>query len=545
MSESLSEKARKISKPTAAVAGMGLALGLGWTLSSGFKGLPAEVVSSSQDVRIASSYRGFCHQISVFEGERELQLSDRDVGRGLARFGLHLKPGQHDLRLRFKSLVPGLERDYPLTVVVDEEAPSLSAGFEEAPGETRLVTTDESLTLAGHLEVGSSLFLEGVRVPTNEDGSFTHQVKLKPGWNHLLLAGVDRAGNRTRRNYSAFRDVDDPEIAWQTKPDEVFSEKQARLVLDFKDDGSIAAVSGKVDGKHPIEWSAKGANRWVGLTGDLHEGFHTVSVSAVDASGRVVAGERQIIIDSSETFGDSTLGLGARGQDVKLLHERLSEAGYLSLGEVGSIFTRATEAAVKKFQEDEGFEVSGRAEGQTLIALGPRIFINLSNFSLVLERPGKEQKRWRIASGSHEHPTPVGRYYIYEKVYHPTWLPPKSDWAKDAKPIPPGPGNPLGTRWLGFDWGGVGIHGTNAPWTVGSAASHGCLRMVTEQVEELYELVEVGTPVIVLGGWENDPVLDRYWPEPKPVEETAEVEAESSSASLVEEEAALSSIAKS
>ena len=190
MSESLSEKARKISKPTAAVAGMGLALGLGWTLSSGFKGLPAEVVSSSQDVRIASSYRGFCHQISVFEGERELQLSDRDVGRGLARFGLHLKPGQHDLRLRFKSLVPGLERDYPLTVVVDEEAPSLSAGFEEAPGETRLVTTDESLTLAGHLEVGSSLFLEGVRVPTNEDGSFTHQVKLKPGWNHLLLAGV-------------------------------------------------------------------------------------------------------------------------------------------------------------------------------------------------------------------------------------------------------------------------------------------------------------------------------------------------------------------
>jgi len=69
--------------------------------------------------------------------------------------------------------------------------------------------------------------------------------------------------------------------------------------------------------------------------------------------------------------------------------------------------------------------------------------------------------------------------------------------------------------------------------------------MVTEQVEELYELVEVGTPVIVLGGWENDPVLDRYWPEPKPVEETAEVEAESSSASLVEEEAALSSIAKS
>ena len=200
---------------------------------------------------------------------------------------------------------------------------------------------------------------------------------------------------------------------------------------------------------------------------------------------------------------------------LRKIYERLAEAGYLKAEKFGTVFDKETEEALKKLQEEEGFEVTGRAEGKTLIALGPRIFINLAQFSLVLDRPGKEQKRWMIASGSYDHPTPVGDFVIHEKVPYPTWLPPKSDWAKDAEPIPPGPNNPLGTRWLGFDWGGVGIHGTNAPWTVGSAASHGCLRMVTSEVEELFELVEVGTPVIVLGGWEEDTRLERYWPDKK------------------------------
>ena len=79
---------------------------------------------------------------------------------------------------------------------------------------------------------------------------------------------------------------------------------------------------------------------------------------------------------------------------------------------------------------------------------------------------------------------------------------------------------------MGFDWGGVGIHGTNAPWTVGSAASHGCMRMVTGQVEELFELVEVGTPVVVLGGWEDDPLLERYWPTERPEGEEKKEEPE-------------------
>ena len=257
--------------------------------------------------------------------------------------------------------------------------------------------------------------------------------------------------------------------------------------MRIEDDGRIGGVSGKVDGELPVVWHAKGDGLWVGVTADLHEGVHGISVRAVDQSGRVVSSERQVVVNSSEALGEAVLGLGARGEDVRLLHQRLIEAGYLASDKISDVFDQTTQAALEKLQEAEGFEVTGMAEGETLVALGPRIFINLSTFSLVLDRPGMDEKRWTIASGSYDHPTPVGQFVIYEKVKDPTWLPPKSDWAKDAKPIPPGPDNPLGTRWLGFDWGGVGIHGTNAPWTVGSAASHGCMRIMTGQVEELFE----------------------------------------------------------
>lgn len=511
---------KKISKPVVALATLGLAMGIGWTLSSGFKSPPVDVVAASESVSIAWPYRGVCSDLTLSVDGQTVAISDRDVGNGLARVEFSVPLGRHEAVLTFHSLIPGLSRDYPFTVTVDKDAPSLSAAIQEAPAtDQALITVDESVTLTGQTEEGARLFLESEPLTAGRDGRFQQSVTLKPGWNHLLLSAVDLAGNETRTTFSVFRDTEDPEIAWQTPPDQVFKKSSARVEVDLADDGDIVGVSGKVDGKHAVTWHAKGNGRWVGVTPELHEGFHQISVKAVDGSGRVVASNRQVVINSSEALGEAVLGLGARGEDVRLLHERLAEAGYLAKQSLTDVFDETTQTALKKLQEAEGFEVTGMAEGETLVALGPRIFINLSNFSLVLDRPGKEQKRWMIASGSFEHPTPVGKFVIHEKVTHPTWLPPKSDWAKDAKPIPPGPENPLGTRWLGFDWGGVGIHGTNAPWSVGTASSHGCLRMVTGQVEELFELVEVGTPVVVLGGWEEDPLLDRYWPREKPAQE--------------------------
>jgi lipoprotein-anchoring transpeptidase ErfK/SrfK len=95
------------------------------------------------------------------------------------------------------------------------------------------------------------------------------------------------------------------------------------------------------------------------------------------------------------------------------------------------------------------------------------------------------------------YPTPLGSFHVRTKTRNPWWYPPNADWAKGAKPIPPGPGNPLGTRWMGLG-GGVGIHGTYNSGSIGSAASHGCIRMHLRSAEWLFERVGIGTPVFIV-----------------------------------------------
>ena len=80
----------------------------------------------------------------------------------------------------------------------------------------------------------------------------------------------------------------------------------------------------------------------------------------------------------------------------------------------------------------------------------------------------------------------------------PVVVPAASDWAKDAKPIPPGPGNPLGTRWMGISSPAVGIHGTPDSASIGYSVSHGCIRMLIPEVEWLFQQVEIGTPVYIV-----------------------------------------------
>jgi lipoprotein-anchoring transpeptidase ErfK/SrfK len=108
------------------------------------------------------------------------------------------------------------------------------------------------------------------------------------------------------------------------------------------------------------------------------------------------------------------------------------------------------------------------------------------------------RRTFGVATGTSQYPTPLGRFHIVVKWRNPWWYPPASDWAKDAKPIPPGPGNPLGTRWMGLSAPLVGIHGTPDAASIGYSASHGCIRMLIPEVEWLFEQVGIGTPVFVV-----------------------------------------------
>jgi L,D-transpeptidase ErfK/SrfK len=109
-------------------------------------------------------------------------------------------------------------------------------------------------------------------------------------------------------------------------------------------------------------------------------------------------------------------------------------------------------------------------------------------------------KGYPVAAGSAQYPTPQGEWTIWQKVENPTWVNPDPEGWGASLPasIGPGPGNPLGTRALYLDAPGIRIHGTSASYSIGSYASHGCIRMLMSDVEELYELVPVGTTAHVV-----------------------------------------------
>jgi lipoprotein-anchoring transpeptidase ErfK/SrfK len=124
--------------------------------------------------------------------------------------------------------------------------------------------------------------------------------------------------------------------------------------------------------------------------------------------------------------------------------------------------------------------------------------LDRGSFTLRLWKNLKLAETYTVAVGMEGLETPEGIYEIQEKEENPTWHVPESSWAGDlaGQSIPPGPSNPIKARWMGI-YEGAGIHGTEEIESLGSAASHGCVRMSIPDVEELYDQVEVGTPIFI------------------------------------------------
>jgi len=153
-----------------------------------------------------------------------------------------------------------------------------------------------------------------------------------------------------------------------------------------------------------------------------------------------------------------------------------------------------------------------RVPMELLTEPGLQLVLDRGQRQLMVLQDGELVRRFPAAVGTVGWETPVGRHQVLEMVAHPVWQHPIN-----GKAVGPGPANPLGTRWIGFyrdchgrrGWDGekhleiggctvAGFHGTPHRWTVGRAVSHGCVRLYEENVQELFELVQVGTPVTVL-----------------------------------------------
>jgi hypothetical protein len=161
--------------------------------------------------------------------------------------------------------------------------------------------------------------------------------------------------------------------------------------------------------------------------------------------------------------------------------------------------------AMRNFRRDTVFlPVNTIRPAVTASRFGPAVVIRRGSKRLTLFRgagagPMRAVASFPVATGMAAYPTPLGSFRIATKQRNPWWYPPKAGWAAGAKPIPPGPGNPLGTRWMGLNVGAVGIHGTPDAASIGYSASHGCIRMRIANAEWLFERVRVGTPVFIVG----------------------------------------------
>lgn len=131
-----------------------------------------------------------------------------------------------------------------------------------------------------------------------------------------------------------------------------------------------------------------------------------------------------------------------------------------------------------------------------------RIVVSIPDCKLALIEDGQVVKVYDTAVGAPVSPSPTGTFQIVTRVAHPTYYHP-------GKVVGPGANNPLGPRWLGLSLKGFGIHGTNAPRSIGHAASHGCIRLRNRDIVDLFARVEVGDVVELHG--ERDELVARLF----------------------------------
>ena len=193
---------------------------------------------------------------------------------------------------------------------------------------------------------------------------------------------------------------------------------------------------------------------------------------------------------------------------------------------------RALMGALRNGTEKLSVPVKETAPEVTADEFDQILLVRIGENKLYLYEDGAITREWTVATGQPEYMTPTGLYEVTELRYEPTWVNPAPDtWgANMPESIPPGPNNPLGVRAINWSAPAIRFHGTSAEYSLGYNASHGCVRMSNSDVIELYDIVEVGTPIVSVIAGELKPMYASA-PDPTPVAENSGDSAPTSSES--------------
>jgi lipoprotein-anchoring transpeptidase ErfK/SrfK len=167
---------------------------------------------------------------------------------------------------------------------------------------------------------------------------------------------------------------------------------------------------------------------------------------------------------------------------------------------VARLTRRLTSSTDERTLRAKTVEIPAKLNARTVFDANPvAVTVSRRETRVRVFQRGKLAKTYTVAVGSPQYPTPTGRFVVQTMQKNPSWNVPNSEWAGNlaGESIPGGdPRNPLVARWIGFN-GSVGFHGTASAGSLGTAASHGCVRMAPPDVIDLFTRVNTGTPVLV------------------------------------------------
>ena len=312
--------------------------------------------------------------------------------------------------------------------------------------------------------------------------SRSYEGKFLPG---TSVAGIDVSGMSSEEALRAVKGEIDPQLdrtitityenkKWKTTPRELGARGSAKRAIkaamgageatSFMDKFEMRFLDDRLDFERNVAISHPGK----GAKALIDEIAGRVNVEPVDAvldysTGWVEIAEEQsgVTVNKDESFEDLRKALRRGGERVKVAF-------------------KTTKPEVTRDDFDQVL----------LVRHGER--------KLYLYEDGDIVRSWTVAVGEPAYPTPTGVYSVTELRYMPTWINPALDgWGKDMPAqIGPGPDNPLGVRAINWSAAAIRFHGTENIASLGTAASHGCVRMSNSDVVELYDMIEVGAPIV-------------------------------------------------
>ncbi len=301
------------------------------------------------------------------------------------------------------------------------------------------------------------------------------------------VSGLSRADARTRLQQRLITPLNAPLVISASNQTFPLSAREAKLQVDIDAMLDEAVQRGRSGGVLARTWRAiSGEELGVTVTPDVQ--YSRSAVQRIVDRVRVAVSRKAV--DAKVQF---------KAQEVSIRHSQTGRGidavklrGDVQAALAGAIADRTLEVPV--------MTVKPKVTGKKLASKYPVVLaVDRGGYRISLFKKLKKVKTYPIAVGQAGLETPTGLYKIQNKAINPAWHVPNSPWAGSlaGQVIPGGtPQNPLKSRWLGV-YDGVGVHGTDARGSIGTNASKGCIRMLVEDVEKLYDEVPVGTPIYI------------------------------------------------